>query len=436
MSNLDSIVEVQVDRITKLPSRLGFGTALILDINTDQPDLVNTYEDADDMLSDGFTTSSEAYKAAKALMAQNPHPTSFKVGKRAANVAQVETITPTAVDNTTYSVTINGTVHTFLSDGSATAAEIVAGLSAAINTGAEAAKVTATGSTTLIITSDVAGQGFSVAIGTNLAIVHTTANVGPESELARVRASDDDWYWLLTTDRTVMCVLQLAAATEDLVKEFGYDTNEADSRDLAAQTDTTSLMGQLKALNYDRTFGVWSDDLAHYPVAAWVGKMAPKDPGSFTAKFKNVNGVAPSDTLTPTQVSNIKGKNGNVYQTIGSIAMFFEGVQASGEFIDIIEGTDWIVARIQENVFFLFANEDKVPFDNGGIGAIALRVEQVGKQAEDRQIIRKGTFKVTAPDVADTQQSDRADRFLDGIEFEGTYSGAVHKTRIKGRLSV
>jgi hypothetical protein len=233
-----------------------------------------------------------------------------------------------------------------------------------------------------------------------------------------------------------MCILQLADAVELLVKEFGYDTNEADSRDLPSQTDTTSIMAQLKALGYDRTFGVWSDDLDNYPVAAWVGKIAPKDPGSFTAKFKNVNGVVASDELTPTQRGNIQGKNGNVYMTVGGIAMFQEGVQASGEFIDIIEGTDWLVARIQENVFALFVNEDKVPFDNGGIQAVALRVEQIGKEAEDRRFIRRNSFVVTAPDVDDTLQADRAARFLDGIEFEGIYAGAVHKTRIKGRLTV
>lgn len=436
MLNIDSIVEVQVDRITKLPSRLGFGTALILDINLVQPADIMTYDDPDDMLADGFTTASEAYKAALSLMSQNPHPVNFKVGKRAANVAQVNTITPVVVNAFNYTVTINGSVHAYLSDGDATAAEIVAGLLAAINGGPQAAAVTASGVATLIITSDVAGQGFSIAVSVNLSNVATTANVGPNTELARLRAIDDDFYWLISTDSTSLCIFQLAAAVEALTKEYGYDTNEADSRDLPSQTDVTSIMARLKAFGYDRTFGVWSADLAHYPIAAWIGKMAPKDPGTFTGKFKTVSGVLPSDELTPTHLANIQGKNGNVYITVGGIAMFQEGVQASGEFIDIIEGTDWLVARIQENVFFLLANEDKVPYDNGGIQAVVLRIEQVGKQAEDRQFIRKGSFVVTAPDIEETQQADRAARFLDGIEFEGIYSGAVHKVRIKGRLTV
>ncbi len=55
-------------------------------------------------------------------------------------------VTPIAQDDTTYSVTINGTLFTFLSDASATVAEITAGLVAAITAGAE--PVTATDNTT------------------------------------------------------------------------------------------------------------------------------------------------------------------------------------------------------------------------------------------------------------------------------------------------
>jgi hypothetical protein len=440
---IESVVNVQIDRLTKLPTRKGFGVPLILDINSVMSSKVMTFEDPEDMIAAGFTTSDEAYKCAVSLMSQNPKPETFKVGKRLANVAQIVTVTPDIQGTFTYTVTINGTVHTYLSDSDATAAEIVAGLSAAINGGAQATKVTASGTTTLIITSDTAGQGFSYSVGASLTAVLTAANVGPDTELAAIIEQDDDWYFLLTTDRSELALFQLAAAIEAKVKLFGFDTNEANSRDLLPATDTTSIFARMKAAGYDRTFGVWSADLAHYPVAAWIGKCAPRDPGSFTFKFKNVAGVT-ADALTPTQKSNIlrkesgPAKNSNTYTVVGGIANFEEGSVFSGEFIDIIHGTDWIQARMQENVYFLLTSEDKVPFDNGGIEAVVLRIEDILKQAVDRRILRGGDQapKVTAPDITEVTQADRGNRFLEGIEFEGFYAGAVHKVKIKGRLTV
>lgn len=446
MQGIETIVQVQIDRLTKFPTRLGFGTPLILDQNSVQTNRVDSFEDPDDMIAAGFTTSDEAYKAAVALMSQNPKPERFKVGRRDANVAQVVTITPTVVNAFTYQVTINGLLHTYLSDSDATDLEIVAGLIAAINGGAQAPNVTASGTTTLIVTSDVAGQGFSYSVGSNLAAVLTTANVGPQSELLNVIDADDDFYVLLTTDRSELAIFQLAAEIETRVKLFAFDTDDADSKDLSPASDTTSIFARLKALGYDRTFYVWTktSNLPTYPVACWVGKTIPKDPGSYTFKFKTVNGTSPDDELTPTQKNNIirqssgPSKNGNIYVTIGGIAIFEEGTVASGEFIDIINGTDWIQARIQENVYALLVNEDKVPLDNGGIESVVLRVEQVLKQAVDRRILRGGDQGpvVTAPDITEIDQGDRANRFLDGIEFEGFYAGAVHKVRIVGRLSV
>lgn len=444
-NGIESIVQVQIDRLTKFPTRQGFGVALILDVNSVQTDRVNSFTDPSEMLDLGFSESDEAYKCALSLMSQNPKPELFKVGRRDANVAQVVTVTPVVVNNFSYQVTINGLLHTFLSDADATATEIVAGLIAAINGGAQAANVTASGTTTLIVTSDVPGQGFSYSVGTNLSAVLTTPNRGPSSELDEVINVDDDFYCLLSTDRSALAIKQLAAAIEAKVKVFGIDSNEADARDLSPSSDTgTSVLAQLKALNYDRTFYMWSNDLDHYAVAAMFGKLLPKDPGNYTAKFKNLNGVAADDQLTPTQRNNIvrqttgATKNGNIYVTIGGIAIVEEGTVVSGEFLDIIIGTDWIQSRIQENVYALLVNEDKVPMDNGGIQAVVLRVEQILKQAVDRRILRGGDDAptVSAPDVNDLDQGDRANRFLDGIEFEGFYAGAVHKTRIRGRISV
>jgi hypothetical protein len=91
--------------------------------------------------------------------------------------AQVATVTITAVNTTLYTVTINGVSVTYTSDGSATQAEISAGLQAAILAEpAISGLVVASGTTTLIITSVSPGLPFTIAVGANLSAAATTAN--------------------------------------------------------------------------------------------------------------------------------------------------------------------------------------------------------------------------------------------------------------------
>lgn len=89
---------------------------------------------------------------------------------------QVVTITPTQKNNTLYTVTLNGTNYTYTSDGNATVAEIVTGLKTPINADGPL-PITATGTNTIILTSDILGTAYTYSVGANLAAVLTTANV-------------------------------------------------------------------------------------------------------------------------------------------------------------------------------------------------------------------------------------------------------------------
>ncbi len=101
----------------------------------------------------------------------------------ADGTAQVSTLTPTAANSTSYSVAVfvNGRQYTFttVSDGSATATEICDALRVLMAADATfTAQIVATGTATLILTSQFAGREFEV--GTNgpgvISIAATTAN--------------------------------------------------------------------------------------------------------------------------------------------------------------------------------------------------------------------------------------------------------------------
>lgn len=449
--SLDNVVKVNITRQTKLPTRAGFGTPLIIDQNVVQTNRVDTFEDVAAMITAGFGSADQAVLAANALKAQNPNIPQFKVGRRDADVAKVLNVTVTNVTPaTSYIVTINGTPFEFVSGGSPTVATIITGLDALINAGAE--PVTSLDNTTdMDLTADVAGEDFSLVLSADLAFTTTTPNKNIVTELVEIRNADDDFYFILSTDRTVKAILDLAQTVETIIKLYGFATDEADSRDLAPASDTTSIFGQLNALNLDRTFGVWHDNPDLYAASRWVGTQAPKNAGESTWKFKDASGLT-AVNLTPTQFNNITGpndavhKNANVYTTVGGVDIFEEGLVFSGEFIDTIRGTDELSARIQEGVFGTLLNNDKIPFTNGGIALMKKPVQDAldaktggatpflasGEDADGTNL----SPTVTAPDISAVPVAERAARFLDKLDFTARYAGAIHKTDIDGTISV
>lgn len=443
--SLSNIVEVVIDRQTKLPTQQGFGTVLIIDENTVQTNRVDTFNEASELLDLGFTTSDLAYKAALKLLSQSPRPPQFKLGRRDASVAQVNTVTITTVlDATTYTVTLNGNPYSYLSDADATDVEIRDGLIAAINGSAEPVTAALLASNTFTITADLAGEGFAISVGTNLSNAATTPNKNIASEFALMQEEDNDFYFVISTSHIEKDILDLAEAIEAVVKLYFYSTDQADSKTLPSTTDTTSIVAQIKDKAYDRTISLWSGDADNYPEAAWVGENAPKDPGSITWKFKSVSGIVP-DNLTATEENNLSGngvtsfgKKTNHYTTVAGLNIFQNGIVSSGEYIDIIHGTDLLQARIQENVYGLLTTEPKVPYTNAGVDAIKAKVLEILRVIGIGNSILKSdpAPTVTAPLVKDILAANRAARFLDDVKFTGEYAGAIHKVRIEGTLTI
>lgn len=119
-------------------------------------------------------------------------------------VAQVTTYTPSAGTAASYQVSINDKTFEYLGDGSDTAAEVVTALTALINADADL-PVTASGSSTLILTADVAGVPFTTASTANMSAAATTANV---SEAALLPGA----YWLDTAAAGTFARVQLNLA--------------------------------------------------------------------------------------------------------------------------------------------------------------------------------------------------------------------------------
>ena len=253
------------------------------------------------------------------------------------------------------------------------------------------------------------------------------------ASLNAVIADDDDWYFLMAETRTQTDIEALAAIIETKVKMYFCCSDDAEVKAGTALNVALTL----EALAYDRTVYRWSGDQANYPEASWVGGQAPKDPGSVTWKYQTCVGTLP-DILTAAEFTNITDANGNTYETVGGVnTITSEAVVSSGEYIDIIRGTDWLQVRMQEGIYAKLINADKIPFINAGIGMIEGEVMYWLSEGEDpdRGLLVPGSSAVVVPDLADVPAAEKALRFLDGITFSATYAGAIHKVGIIGKIS-
>lgn len=346
--SLDTIIEVQIDRQTTVPSRTGFGTPLFLGKSHKLTSLVQSFSSIEDVAAI-FAPTDQEYIAATKYLGQTFKPTTIKIAEWAA------------------------------ADSAAVA-------------------------------------------------------------LNKVLAYDSDWYALSAdTSAADADILALAAIIETQKKIF-----VAQSTDNTIFSNSTSDIAYLlKTAGYDRTALICKKDpVTDHPDAAWVGGMLPRDPGSATWKFKQLAGVA-VDSITEAEKAFAlrneagTGKNANTYTTVGGVGITEEGSMASGEFIDVIQGVDYITARIKERVYFQMVNLPKIPYTNAGVAIIVNEINAVLQNAIGIGILRADPAPtISVPDVQDIDPIDRGNRFLPDVKFQAQLAGAIHKTKIMGVVTV
>ena len=451
MGVISDYVNVSVTITDFTLKRTGFGTPLILVEHGKTYARTATYSKASELLTAGFSATSTAYLRAVELTSQDRKPPTFKVGRKYANANSIQTIT-FAPDSTAYTGT-----WTLTFDGATTssmASNITAtALKSALFSLSSVTSLTVTGTMTTGFEIEFTGADGNTA--QNVVTVSTTAllttaattvtgvvtqtQYGSATEgwstcLNAVIAEDPDWFMLIAPEATTVSD-QTAMATiiETEVKMYGITSY--DSAMVTADTAAASTAAKLAASDLDHTFVLYSEQTGSYSVAAWAGLMLPKDPGSSTWAFKSLTGIT-ADSLTTGEKTYILGHNASYYEAVAGRNITYEGQVGSGEYIDVIRGALWIQTTIQENVFLLFANNDKVPFTSAGAAAIEAEIRSVLERAVDRGILVDGTIEIEMPNVDDVDATEKANRQYNDIEFSAQLAGAIHYAGITGTLSV
>lgn len=252
--------------------------------------------------------------------------------------------------------------------------------------------------------------------------------------LVAIKDENDSWYAVGITSRTQADQEALAAFIETDCRIAGVASNSADVLNPALDTDIASV---LNLAGRERTFVIYSSNAdTQYPEFAWMGKVLPKDPGSVTWKFKNLSGIT-ADNLTATNLTTLGDKKCNFYHEFGGQNITEEGWMASGEFIDVMRGVDFIQARMQEAIYSRLVNLDKIPYTNQGVDLIVNEMESVLSLAIGQEILANDPEPVVnKPDVRDIAFNDRVARLLPDIEFIAYLAGAVHQVKIEGNVTV
>jgi hypothetical protein len=108
--SLQQIVNVNISRETTAIPQAGFGAAMILETHEHENFVgrVNSYSNADAVLTTGFNSASAVYRMASQYFKQDPTPARIFVGRRLEDSTAVATVSGNLdIDHST-TVTVNG----------------------------------------------------------------------------------------------------------------------------------------------------------------------------------------------------------------------------------------------------------------------------------------------------------------------------------------
>lgn len=451
MSTLTQFANVSITSATQMPSRIGFGTPLVLGYFTAWPDRVRTYSSLTAMVADGINSTgvgAATYWAAAAIFSQNPRVKQIKVGRRTNAWTQKVQLFPTsATAGVVYKVTIGalGSSSTAITrtvpGASSIAAECTAlkGLIDAL--GLAMTTALGGGNTYVECTASVPGQMFVFASrNPEMELFESTAAPAAIStDLDACRAADDDFYGVTPDSCSKAEALLIAAWAEPTgIKIFFGQTGDTEDGKIGV---ASTLLKQLQAAAYFRT-AILFDSIAvpSFAGAGWMGKGFPYTPGTITYHAKSLSGVT-VDIISETVDGEVKARNGNTYTVVAGTNVTADGKVASGEFIDVVIGRDCLQARIKEAVFGVISGQLRVPFNNGGIQTIVgtakgVCVRQQGTKENPGFLDPEQAVIVTGPLIGDVDPVDRANRFLRNVTFSAKITGAIHATNISGTISV
>lgn len=442
----DKVVSVTLTYGATSISETQFDIPLILTGHNVTDNLVDYFTSTDALLAAGFSTSDPAYKMAKLLFDGLFKPQQVMIGKR-----EVSTFifTPTVVNGATYTVTIkagqNSKDFTFVADTSATAQEIVVGLTTLINADSTyRGYFTVANDGTVITFTPVVGKLATVsASGLTGTVVY--ANDVSE-DITAIADADNSWFWLLSDSHADLDIIDLAGYVEEHDKVYFFS-----SSDTAITTNAEgNVLKRLGNMGYNNTsMALWMSTAdSVFPEAAVVGSICSAQPGVTPLHGKTLVGIE-LEKLSTTAENYIVQQNGNIYRKEHGTLFYRDGFMVSGFYADYIVHALWFKARVDESLFTLFkkqsmmgtgvratsaglalirqavtANPIQVGILNGTIANEIVTSEETGQLVS----LKPTVYIPSRADMTDAQINQR---LVDGMVIEYVYAGFFHYVKVQ-----
>ena len=241
-----------------------------------------------------------------------------------------------------------------------------------------------------------------------------------------------------------LIVTSLDTEGEDTRKAISaYIETTEDKMYFTSATAVSEITGENAIDGNDRTVILVhkdEDTTIVFPESALVGSTAGKAAGSITYKNQMLKGLT-AKILSNTELNAIHEANAMAFVLKSGDGVTSEGKSTGGEYIDIVDSTDYIVQNITYQTEKLLHQVDKVPYDNAGISMLENVCVNVLKNAANNGIIALTDagvpdFSVSYKPRSETATADRAARrYIEG-SFRFALAGAIHTVEVNGTIEI
>lgn len=255
--------------------------------------------------------------------------------------------------------------------------------------------------------------------------------------ISAIRAENDNWYGGILVSRVKADILAVSAVFETITPGRLLFATTADASVLAKTddgSDDKNVAQRLADSGYYRTALTYSSDTNGWANAGQCAYLS-YNPGSITFNYKEIVGIT-AEALTAAQRQNLIDQQCQVQQTVAGLKRLVDsGMVASGEWIDVMLGIDWLTARISEGVFAILARSPKVPYTNSGIAILECEIIRnlIVASGNPYNLI-KDDYTVSVPDAVGVDSVNKANRLLENVTFTANLQGAIHLVTITGTL--
>ncbi len=485
---ISRLVNVSINLAPNAAQMQNISTLLILG-SSSVIDLVERYRSYSSIaaVASDFGTTAPEYLAANLYFQQMPQPLTLQIGRWAQaavaavlkgatlSTAQQLIATWNAVTTGSFRVTIDGTVTT-LSGLSFAAQTNLNGVASVIQTAIQVTKAGAlcvwnanfnrfeitsgtngASSTLTFLSASGSGTDISGMLGgpATSSGAYLSQGAVAETALAAVTLFDINygmgWYAVTVLGAADSDHLAIAPYIEASGNKhlYGVSTQAAGCLSSVSTTDIAYLLQQAA---YKRSPVQYSSSTP-YAACSLLGRILTTDYTAnktvITLMWKQEPGIVP-ETINTTQINALEAKNCNVFVAYNNNTAIIEpGVCPSGDYIDVITGTDWFALAVQNGVFnLLYTSLTKIPQTDSGNQVITNTIEAVCSQAVRNGLLAPGVwtsggfgalsqndylekgFYVYAPPVAQQSLADRGARKSVTMQVAAKLAGAIHTVNI------